>query len=463
MPKAKPVAAAEFAALMSALGPFESKPRLAVAVSGGADSLALCLLAHAWAGRRRGRVVALTVDHGLRPESAAEASRVAGWLGARRVPHRALGWQGPKPATGLQAAAREARYRLLSAWCRDAGVLHLLLAHHEDDQAETFLFRLERGSGPDGLAAMSAVVETPEVRLLRPLLGVAKARLLATLVRARQEWIEDPSNLDPAYARTRIRSQLAALSEAGLAASTLAAAAGRFGFARSALERATWALLARSVAVHPAGYAVVARDILARAPSELAVRALDRIVVCIGARRYPAPPGKIERLRERLAAAEVAPSLTLGGCRVVESGGRLLVCRETRGTLAAVPAVPGTRRLWDGRFLLDVVKPPETRPRRGRRRRSGGGVAIVRLGRSGWAEIVRLDPNLRASPIPAPARASLPALRDDRGIVGVPHLGYRRGDAGELGIALGRALFQPPNGLSGAGFRAVLQFERTGP
>lgn len=457
MPTAKPVAvaAAEFAALMSALGPFETEPRLAVAVSGGADSLALCLLAHAWAGRRRGRVVALTVDHGLRPESAAEADRVRCWLGARRVPHRVLGWRGPKPAAGLQAAAREARYRLLSDWCRDAGVLHLLLAHHEDDQAETFLFRLERGSGPDGLAAMSAVVETPELRLLRPLLGVAKARLRATVVRAGQEWVEDPSNLDPAYARTRIRSQLAALSEAGLAASTLAAAAASFGGARSDLERATWALLARSVAVHPAGYAVVQRDILAEAPSELAVRALDRIVVCIGARRYPAPPSKIERLRERLAA-EVAPSLTLGGCRVVEFGGRLLVCREARGTLVPVPAVPGTRRLWDGRFLLDVVKPPETRPRRGRRRRSAGGVAIVRLGHSGWAEIAGRDPNLRAAPIPAPARASLPALRDDRGIVSVPHLGYRRGDAEDSGIALGRALFQPPHGLSGAGFRAVL-------
>jgi tRNA(Ile)-lysidine synthase len=455
---AKPIGAGAFASMMAALGPFEARPLLAVAVSGGGDSMALALLAAAWARRRRGRAVALTVDHGLRPESRAEAGRVAGWLGVRGIEHHVLAWRGPRPRTGLQEAARDARRELLFRWCRDAGALHLLLAHHLDDQAETFLFRLARGSGPDGLAAMSAIVETPAVRVLRPLLGVTKADLQATLRAAGQEWIEDPSNRDPAFARTRLRRTLAALADAGLTAPALAAAAGRLGQSRAALERATWALLARAAAVHPAGYATVARDVLAEAPKQIAIRALDRLVACVGGRRYPEPAAKIERLHVRLAAASGALSLTLGGCRLAAAGRDVLICREARGEPEPVPAVPGTRRLWDGRFVIDVAKSGATAGRRARGASGGApaaGAVLARLGRQGWAEIVRRDPALRSTPVPAPARASLPALGDDRGIVGVPHLGYRR-KGGRPAAAIGRIVFQPLAALSGGGFRPAL-------
>ncbi|HLU65659.1 MAG TPA: tRNA lysidine(34) synthetase TilS, partial [Kofleriaceae bacterium] len=181
--------------MIEALGPFERRPRLAVAVSGGPDSLCLCLLAHGWAKARGGEVSALTVDHGLRPTSADEARQVAAWLGPRGIDHHVLRWTGAKPATAIQEAAREARYRLLGDWCRAAGVLHLLLAHHLDDQAETVAFRRARGSGPEGLAGMPAVRELAGLRLLRPLLGVPKARLVATLEAAGQAWLEDPSNV----------------------------------------------------------------------------------------------------------------------------------------------------------------------------------------------------------------------------------------------------------------------------
>lgn len=150
-----PIAAEEFAAAMAPLGPFEREPRLAVAVSGGPDSMALLLLAQEWAAARGGRVSALTVDHGLRAELSAEAAQVAQWAGLLGVSHVALTWIGDKPTADIQAAAREARYCLLEEWCAASGVFHLLLAHHRDDQAETFLLRLARGSGLDGLAAIA--------------------------------------------------------------------------------------------------------------------------------------------------------------------------------------------------------------------------------------------------------------------------------------------------------------------
>ena len=197
--------AAEFAGLIEALGPFEQRPRVAVAVSGGPDRLCLCLLAAGWAAARGGVVSALIVDHGLRPEAAAEARQVAAWLRARRIDHHVLRWADVKPATGIQAAAREARYRLLSDWCRAVAILHLLLGHHLDDQAETVALRQARQSGAAGLAGMAAVREVAGLRLLRPFLRVPKARLLATLKTLDQPWLEDPSNLAPSFARGRLR------------------------------------------------------------------------------------------------------------------------------------------------------------------------------------------------------------------------------------------------------------------
>src|SRR5262245_11003154 len=179
---------------MARLGPFERAPHIAVAVSGGPDSLALTLLLAEWAQARGGRVDALTVDHRLRPESATEAAQVGRWLAPLPgVTHHILPWSDPKPETGIQAAARDARYRLLAAHCRDHAILHLCVAHHRDDQHETHRLRAGHGSGPIGLAGMSAIRPLEGVRLLRPLLGVAKAELVALLEARGQSWIADPS------------------------------------------------------------------------------------------------------------------------------------------------------------------------------------------------------------------------------------------------------------------------------
>lgn len=436
----RPLTDDDFAILMSGLGPFERRPHLACAVSGGADSLALALFAQRWAERRGGQVTALTVDHGLRPESAVEARRVCDWLTPLGIAHHILVWTGEKPATGVQQAARAARYALLGQRCRAAGVLHLLLGHTRDDQAETLLLRLNAGSGPDGLAAMAAVRETPDVRLLRPLLAVSGGSLRAALAEQGQAWIEDPSNRDDRFARVRARR---AIAEGGLSAEALARAANRFGRVRAALEASASALLAETARVHPAGFARLSLQPFVSAPDEVSLRALARVITAIGGRAHPPRLDRLERLhRQLLGSTGEAGSTTLGGCRVVAGRGRLLICRENRGIPAPVTVRPGFSLIWDRRFAIRFA--------------AAAGEAensrLAGLGAAGWSEIIRYRPALKGKPLPYPVHLSLPALIDGAGVVTVPHLGYRRPEGAGAGVAFAEIRFSPPNPLAGNGF-----------
>lgn len=435
-----PVSAAEFAALMAPFAPFEPAPHLAVAVSGGADSVALALLADTWARAQGGRITALTVDHRLRPESAAEAAQVGRWLAARGIAHCCLPREGPPPRGDVQAQARAARYRLLEAWCEAAGVLHLLTAHHREDQAETLLLRLARGSGLDGLAGMAAVAEHAACRVLRPLLGTPRARLRATLAAAGQAWIEDPSNRDPAYARSRLRAAAAALAAAGLTADRLAATAAQLARARAALEAQVAALLAAAVALHPAGFARLDAAALRRAPEEVGLRALAALVATIGGAEFPPRLERLVRLYRRLPDG-LAGGRTLGGCRLLPRRGGVLVCREPAAMAPPIAAVPGGRVHWDGRFVLSL---PQHEP--------SLGFTLGALG-SDARSIARA-----AAKLPPAARPTLPALRDAIGLAAVPHLGYRRdGLAAGAAAALAGAIlfFRPTRPLARAGFTVV--------
>lgn len=269
-----PVSRAEFARAMAALGGFEPAPAVAVGLSGGGDSMALALLLRHWVAERGGSLLALTVDHGLRAESADEAAAVGKAMERLGVPHRILRWEGEKPSAGLQAAARAARHRLLAEACGEAGILHLALAHHRDDQAETVLLRLARGSGIDGLAGMAAVRADGAVRVIRPLLGFSHERLLATCRAEGVDWIEDPSNRNPRFARARLRAAVDLLGGEGLDSTRLGEVARRAGRARAALEQATAGLLAETATIHPEGWITLALAPLLAAPAEIALRAL---------------------------------------------------------------------------------------------------------------------------------------------------------------------------------------------
>ena len=411
---AAPLSSSEFNAMMRGAAPFEPAPVVAVGVSGGADSMALTLLAADWARRQGGTAVALTVDHGLRPGARAEARRVADWLADREIEHHALRWTGTKPRTGVQAAARDARYRLLTGWCRRHGVLHLLLAHHREDQAETVVMRLARGSGIDGLAGMPGISETPWLRILRPFLATPRDRLRATLKAKKQPWIEDPSNQDPAFTRVRVRAALSAAADDSPGIDRLAETGRKLGLARAALARQTAELLARAVTIHPSGYCMVDHAAFASAPQDVARRALSRTVACIGGLAYPPRRDRLDRLYETLVDGAPARARTLGGCLISPTRGRVLIAREPGAVHPPARPGPGGETIWDGRFHIIVRGGQASRLR------------VGALGRDGWIEIAARMPEVRKTAIPAPVRPSLPALRDGRGVIEVPHIGYRR-------------------------------------
>ena len=314
-----------------------------IAVSGGPDSTALLTLAARWAGqqkKRRPKLLAITIDHGLRPQAAAEAAAVKRLARRLGVPHRTLRWRGKKPESGLQEAARIARYRLLAQAAARAGYGHVMTAHTLDDQAETVLFRLARGSGLTGLAGMATASPLPvggsEIFLLRPLLHVAKSRLIATLEAAGISYAEDPSNSDPRFTRARLRALMPALAHEGLDARGLARLAMRMRRAEATIEFA------------------VAR------------RARERLRPVFGVRavQWSSTARALRSCRRKLGCAfSAAPSLT----RVTRDRSNLVNLRCCTAPCARRRAVCG-RRLpapwsrWPGICLESSAHPPGATP-----------------------------------------------------------------------------------------------------
>ncbi|WP_247871278.1 MULTISPECIES: tRNA lysidine(34) synthetase TilS [unclassified Azospirillum] len=435
-----PVSREEFARAMAALGGFEPAPAVAVGLSGGGDSMALVLLLRHWVAERGGSLLALTVDHDLRPESADEAATVGQTAARLGIPHRILRWDGEKPSAGLQAAARAARHRLLAAACGEAGILHLALAHHRDDQAETVLLRLARGSGIDGLAGMAAVRADGAVRVIRPLLNFSHDRLLATCRAEVVDWIEDPSNRNPRFARARLRAAVDLLGGEGLDAIRLGEVARRAGRARAALEQATAGLLAEAATVHPEGWITLAPAPLLDAPAEIALRALAQALTAVGG---PAHPVRDEALERLLGALADGQGTTLGGCVVRLRRGAVMVAREPVAALERLSVPPGGRALWDGRFDLRVSP------------RHGKPVMVAALGAAGWREWVARRAPERVPDLPVPVRETLPSLWSGTKLLGVPMVGGRYGLDADGQVPMDRAIFRPLSSLGRPAFTVV--------
>jgi len=403
------ISAAEFARCLSPLLGDDKPKTIAVAVSGGADSMALALLTADWAKKKKIAVLPLIVDHRLRPESTTEARHVAGLLRKGGLTPKILTWDAKtKPTANRQALARDARYALLADECARQGIRHLLLAHHRDDQAETLLLRALRGSGVDGLAAMQPRVTRDTLVLLRPLLDLPKARLVATLQKRKQPWVEDPSNANASFQRVRVRAALDLLAGGEAAARAelvqhLAQTAKNFARTRALLDNAAYDLLHEAVQLTPAGTAWLDPVVLAEAEDELALRALVKLLGAIGGLPVPPRLDGLQRLLDGLRSGKSLP-LTLHRCLLTRVKGepRLLVCREARYLPDRQPL---GAMLWDGRFRIAVSKPVR-------------GVSIAPLG-------AEKPSGAAAELVPKVAWPALPALRRADGrLLAVPGLGW---------------------------------------
>lgn len=247
---------------------------LLLAVSGGPDSVALMLLCAQWAEREAHAITVATVDHGLRPAARAEAEQVGAWARALGFDHRLLAWDGEKPATRIQERAREARYDLLANCAKEAGASAIVTAHHADDQAETILFRLTRGSGVTGLAGMAFESSCHGAALLRPLLDLNKSDLVEICARAGHPYFTDPSNVDEAYARGRLRKLIPLLARQGLDARSLLRLGRRAARADAALAICAAEARARARLDSEADVARFDPDALRGAPLEILLRIL---------------------------------------------------------------------------------------------------------------------------------------------------------------------------------------------
>lgn len=378
---------------MAPLGPFGPAPRIAAGVSGGPHSLALALLADRWVRERGGDFLALIADHGLRPESGAEADGVAALLAARGITVRVLRL-GLARGAGLQERARAARMAALTATAASEGRPWLLLGHHRADQAETLLFRALRGSGPAGLAAMAAARDGGGVLVLRPLLGTVPAALEAVLGEAGLDPVRDPSNLDPRFARVRVRAALADPAGTGPGIAALAAAATAFGARRKRAEGEVARRLAAAAEIRPEGFAWVDPAALGR--DAAGIFALAGLLALVGGAAFTPPAAAVAALIQRgggtLTGAWVRPG----------AGGRWLVARDPGLVGPPVEALRGAA--WDGRFRL-----------------LGPGRTGWRLGALGQDVATLRD----VSGLPAAVLRALPSVRDPHGaLAAVPCLDY---------------------------------------
>jgi len=314
----------------------------AIAVSGGSDSLALMHLAARWAKRRRRPLPSvLTVDHGLRPGSDRDARVVQRWATSVGLKAHALRWKGVKPTNDIEAQAREARYRLIGSWLARNAVQGVYVAHTRDDQAETFLLRLARGSGLDGLSAMRPQAPFPvdqfrHVSIVRPLLSFGREDLRGYLERLEQPWLDDPMNDDTRFRRSALRQHRQVLDALGLTASRLADTADHLARARDALDEVTIAVLARSCRLE-GRTALLAREALVAAPREVALLALARMLMAVSGNTYRPRFERLERVFAWLENGSLSRGCTLHGCHIGRAPKRTAIFGEETVLIAPEP------------------------------------------------------------------------------------------------------------------------------
>lgn len=379
----------------------EPPDKIGVAVSGGGDSMALLHLYAHLAKTEGVQIEAVTVDHRLRPEAADEAAMVSRFCAQNDIPHQTLHWDDWDQTGNLMAAARDARYRLIADWAKSRGIGGVVLGHTKDDLAETFIMRLARKSGPDGLAAMDVRFVRDGVQWARPLWQQSRADLRDYLQRHGVVWAEDPTNEDESFDRIRARKALEVLKPLGITPDVLKSVSGSMGHASQALNHYAQ-IEARRYVVHEQGDLVLRLGLTGPLPLETKRRLWTAAMKWVNGQDYPPRQAAFS---DAIASVDDEGSTTIGGCLLTRKGDDWRVTREFQ----AVQGMAGqTQDIWDGRWRLNGPHAPD--------------LQVRALG-----EGIRDCPDWRDTGLPRTSLIATPAVWRDTTLIAAPVAGLSSG------------------------------------
>ena len=414
----------DFSKLMDEIYPKDSSKNIAVACSGGNDSMALALLMRNWANNTGNNIIALIVNHKLRTDSTVEAKLVQTRLKDVNITAHILTRKFDEKITSdIQNKARMLRYQLLQQWCVDNDYQTIATAHHIQDQAETFLLRLARGSGVYGLAAMpkSSIIglksnKFGNINLIRPLLDINKNDLIDSLANFNVKAVDDPSNKNEKFDRVKIRNNQQLLDSIGLNPQRLAKTAKNLRRARNALEEITKNTINEAVQFYPVGYCHLDKKLLLNQPEEIILRALSNIIITISGGKYPPRLSQIENLYDNLTENKTFNGCSLAGAIVAplafskqNKKPNILIFYRENSAISDIKSITN-KVIWDNRFLLEFNLNNQNIDK----------IEIRKLGDAGRVEINK-DIKLPHD-IPVKIMPSLPALWADKKLLSVPHI-----------------------------------------
>ena len=310
---------------MSMLGAFHPNPKMAVAVSGGSDSLALCFMLDKWIKQQEGELICLTIDHDLRVESSKEAEMVENILNAYNIKHKIIKWLDPKPISNLQKKARLARYQLLTDYCKQNNIAYLATGHQQNDQAENFIIRAEHGSGVYGLDRMPSVGEFNQIKIIRTLLDFNKQDPQNFLKEQNIEWIEDPSNYNERFTRVKVRNFLSNYPQW---IAKLAYLSKNLSRAKDCIEYMLKQNMEKLVVFFPHGDASIEFASFKQLPQEIKFRMLAKILQIVSNNAKTARAERIERLLAKIETGNIFKASTLSGCLISRKKDQLIITRE---------------------------------------------------------------------------------------------------------------------------------------
>ncbi len=380
---------------------------LAIAVSGGCDSMCLLRLLSDWCKANHHPLVALTVDHGIRPEAKDEANQVQSWCQLLDVKHYTLTWKGTIPTSNIQAKARKIRYKLLEEFCKNHHILHLFLAHHKQDQAETVMLRLMRGASVSGMAAMRKQSTYNNILLLRPLLTISSEQICATIKLYQQDFIQDPSNQDPRYLRVETRQFLDQLQRKEEIVTHINRTAKHMQRVNAFLNQEVTYTKEKYVNFHPFGFAIIQKDFFSNTHEEIALRTLSQTLMSVSGASKTVRFEELERLYHSLRLQETS-ALTLGGCIIRQRKNKFLILRETAALAKATAVRPNM--IFDGRFFCEWPS-----------YREHSTYLIGPLKAKGWHSICE---HVKTDKLPNEVFYALPALQTLEKVIAVPHIAY---------------------------------------